>query len=112
MSGTEPIRPPRFATIGDCVRLWSHLTDDYIPDLKLELSIIYDREGSVGIRVLVCDYSKIEVHGDGGRSVWAYRDFFSPLYLISISQLFDLLISAHRCINGFFTTGNDTRPRL
>jgi len=111
MSGLETKVPARSASIDDCVRLWSHLTTDYIPTLKLEVSIIDGPVKQTGIRVLVCDYSTVEIGDDGGRSVWAYRDFFSPLYLISISQLFDLLISAHRVIFAFFTTGEDLRPR-
>lgn len=110
MSGTDRTYPARSATIDDCVRIWSHLTSDYIPALKLEVSIIDGPIKQAGIRVMVCDYSTVEVNGDSGRSVWAYRDFFSPLYLISISQLFDLLISAHAVIFEFFTTGTDRRP--
>jgi len=42
--------------------------------------------------------------------VWSRKQFFSPLYLISHTQLFDLLIVGYRVIDEYFRTGKDRRP--
>jgi len=99
------------ATVNDVVRLWRTLVVDYVPGLKLELEILCDDDKAPGIRVLVCDYSTITNLPMGPRSVWAVREYHNPLYLISISQLFDLLISAYRVMDEYFVTGKDNRPR-
>jgi len=98
------------ATLGDLARLWDYLTTEYIPALKIELEPLFDSHGDPLIRVLVCDYSTIANLPAGPRSVWAMREFRSEIYLISHTQLFDLLISAHKVIEDYFRTGVDNRP--
>lgn len=111
MSTSEITTPPRSANIADCVRLWSTLTTEYIPGLKLELELCHSPNGDPYLTVSVLDYATYDASGDLDMSVWAHREFRNQLHLISISQLFDLLISAYRTIDTYFSTGVDNRPR-
>lgn len=94
----------------DCVKLMNHLQDDYIDGLRVEMIPAYDRAGQAYIRVEVCDYATIAEGQQPHRSLWATRSFYSEIYLISHDQLFELLISAHKVIEKFFSTGVDNRP--
>lgn len=98
------------ATLDDCVRLWTTLTDDYIPGLKIELIPGKNDQGAVNVVAELVDYAQLDSDGPPDRSVWARKQFFSPLYLISHTQLFDLLIVGYRVIDEYFRTGNDRRP--
>lgn len=100
----------RNASIGDCARLWSTLTTDYIPELKLELEVCHEPNGRPFLRVMVCDYSTVANLPRGPRSVWGVREFRSELYLITVSQLFDLLIDSYNVLDEYFATGVDKRP--
>ena len=110
MSTSKVLGPTRSASIDDCVRLWSTLTNDFVPGLKLELEFLESKEGHTGIRVLVCDYAYVGGDVTKEKSIWAMREFYNPLHLISISQLFDLLISAYRVMEEYFSTGKENRP--
>lgn len=99
------------ATLDDCVRLWSTLTQDYIPGLRIEMIPGKNPQGAGVIVVELVDYAKLGDAGEIDRSVWARKQFFSPLYLISHTQLFDLLIVGYRVIDEYFSTGVDRRPR-
>jgi hypothetical protein len=98
------------ATLGDCVRLWITLTVDYIPALRIELIPDISDKGEQVILVELVDYATLAEKAPPHRSVWSRRTFQSPLYLISYNQLFDLLISGHRVIEQYFSTGVDNRP--
>ena len=110
MSTSPAMRPGRSATADDCARLWIYLTDQFIPKLQLEIDIVSNGRPNTIIRISVVDYARVTDGADLHKSTWATRDFSNPLYLISISQLFDLLILAHNNISAFFTTGVDNRP--
>lgn len=97
-------------TLGDLARLWGYLQTDFIPGLRIELEPVFDKSGQPLIRVIVCDYSTVTDPKELGRSVWAVKEFRSEIYLISHTQLFDLLISAHKVIDEYFSTGVDNRP--
>jgi hypothetical protein len=98
------------ATLADICRLWSTLTTDYIPGLRIELiPRSQDRSSEFVVAELV-DYSEVPEPGGTMRSVWSSREFYSPLYLISHTQLFDLLIVGYRNIEAFFAEGKDHRP--
>jgi hypothetical protein len=106
-----PVGPTRAnATLGDCVRLWITLTVDYIPGLVIELIPDVTSQGHQEVRVELVDYSTLKEGDPPHRSIWSMRRFASPLYLMSYSQLFDLLINGHRVIDEFFSTGKDNRP--
>lgn len=98
------------ATLDDCARLWSTLTTDYIPNLKIEMTVHHRPTGESYVQVELVDYATMGDSGDWHRSVWSIKEFFSPLYLISHTQLFDLLIKGYRVIDEYFTTGKDNRP--
>jgi hypothetical protein len=98
------------ATLGDCVRLWTTLTIDYIPSLRVELVPDVTDRGEQVITVELVDYATLAEKDPPHRSVWSRRVFQSPLYLISYNQLFDLLISGYRTIEQYFSTGIDNRP--
>ena len=98
------------ATLADCARLWSTLTTDYIPGLRVEITPHHRPDGEPYVVVELVDYSTLKEGLPAERSVWSRREFFSPLYLISHTQLFDLLIVGYRVIEAYFGSGVDNRP--
>jgi hypothetical protein len=86
------------------------LTNDYIPGLRIEISIGADEASQPFVLAELVDYAGGYDNWQDGRSVWATKKFFSPLYLISHTQLFDLLIKGYRVIDEYFVTGKDNRP--
>jgi len=110
MRGSKALPREVSATLDDCARLWDTLTIDYIPGLKIEIIPVRDRNIQPCILVELVDYSHGQTVSSMQRSVWAVRQFASPLYLISHAQLFDLLISGFRVIEEYFSTGKDNRP--
>lgn len=112
MSGSKFKLNGSSATLDDCARLWSTLTGEYIPGLKVELSLVQDETGDQCVQVELVDYAHSTGDVDLQRSVWSRKRFFSPLYLISHTQLFDLLIQGYRVIAEYFATGKDNRPAL
>jgi hypothetical protein len=110
MAGANKVIKGGAATLGDLARLWGYLQTDFIPGLRIELEPIFDKSGQPLIRVVICDYSTVTEPKELGRSVWAVKEYRSEIYLISHTQLFDLLISAHKVIDEFFRTGIDNRP--
>lgn len=111
MSGLKPHAVGPLATLDDCDRLWTTLTIEYIPGLRVELTPDRLKDGRPVCRLELVDYSDVHTLPDGPRSVWAVREFQNPLYLISHTQLFDLLISGFKVIDEYFRTGKDNRPR-
>lgn len=103
---------PTNATAADCGRLWRTMTDEYIRGLRLEIRVVYEGADVSHLSVEVVDDSVISVDGREMVNIWASRSFRSELYLISVSQLFDLLIAAHRQMNLFFSLGSTYAPTL
>jgi len=112
MSTTMNHDLPRSATAADCVRLWTYLTTDYIPRLRLEVRMVTNAAGDSWMTVEVVDDSLVREDGAEMINVWASREFRNPLYLISVSQLFDLLIEAHKKMELFFSIGTPHAPTL
>ena len=111
MSTSNRLAPATNATLDDCVRLWITLTTEYIPGLRVELIPELSPFNTNLVRLELVDYATLVEGQELHRSLWATKQFVSPLYLISYSQLFDLLISGYRVIEEFFRTGKDNRPR-
>lgn len=99
-------------TAGDCARLWSTLTTEYIPGLRIEVRILEAPSGQVFLSVEVVDDSVHSIDGAPCVNIWASREFINPLYLISRDQLFDLLIVAYRKIEEYFSIGTPSAPTL
>lgn len=99
-------------TVADCARLWSTLTTEYIPALRLELRMVTTPNGDSYLSVEVVDDSLVTLDGHECVNIWGSREFRNQLYLISIAQLFDLLIESHRRIDGFFSEGTPSAPTL
>lgn len=97
-------------TAADCARLWSTLTTEYIPGLRIELRILESASGQVYLSVEVVDDSVESLDGSPLVNIWASREYLNPLYLISRDQLFDLLIVAYRVIDQYFSTGTPAAP--
>jgi hypothetical protein len=95
---------------GDCLRLWSTLTSEYIPGLTLELAPFETPGKQVGIRLRVVDTSYPRQGRIKSVNIWATKTFQNELYLISVAQLFDLLIVAYRAIDAYFTLGEACAP--
>lgn len=109
-SSTRHLPVGATATLDDCARLWSTLTTDYIPGLRVEVVPHHYPNGDPYVELVCCDYATMGQQGPVSRSVWARKEFASGLYLISHAQLFDLLISSYRVIDEYFATGKDNRP--
>lgn len=103
---------PTGATAADCARLWSTLTTEYIPALRLEIRMVTTPNDQSYLSVEVVDDSLVTIDGAECVNIWASREFRNGLYLISVGQLFDLLIEAHRLIDGFFRLGTPSAPTL
>jgi hypothetical protein len=112
MSTFENPKIPRSATSDDCARLWTYLTTDFIPKLRLEIRMHTDPAGQSYLVVEVVDDSLVTMDGGECVNVWASREFRNSLYLISVNQLFDLLIEAHKKIDAFFRIGTPSAPTL
>ena len=108
VNGKLPIN----ATAVDCARLWSYLTTDFIPALRLEIRMVTNPNGESWLSVEVVDDSLVTLDGAECVNIWASKEFRSGLYLISVDQLFDLLIHAHKQIDGFFRVGTPSAPTL
>jgi len=98
------------ATSADCARLWSTLTTEYISKLRIEVGLDEGVSGQASLLVEVVDSSLIVSDGELMVNVWASRIYYNPLYLISSGQLFDLLITAYRNIDDYFTYGENYSP--
>lgn len=98
------------ATVDDCARLWSTLTKEYIPALRIEIALVEIKDGSPGLRVDLVDGPHYDTHENGHVNIWCTRMFFNPLHLISASSLFELLIAGYRQIDDFFTHGEQYAP--
>lgn len=112
MSTSKIPQPGTGAGIGECGRLWATLTTEYIPNLRIEMRIHHDSAGGTYLLYEVVDDSLIVEDGRQLVNVWATKEFHNQLYLISISQLFDLLIMAYREIDGYFSIGSAHAPTL
>jgi len=112
MSTTTRGKVPTGATAADCARLWITLTQEYIPALRLEIRMVTDSQGNGWLSVEVVDDSVVAIEGQGMVNVWAAREFRSELYLISVDQLFQLLIVAHKQIDQYFRLGTPHAPAL
>lgn len=110
MSITEQAQRARIATVGDCGRLWRTLTKEYIPDLRIQLIPLGDDEEVKGLRIEVVSDGVMDPDAGQVEDVWASASFFNQLNLISVGALFELLIAAHRRIDGYFSIGERSAP--
>lgn len=110
MSISKNLGPGTGAGIADCGRLWATLTTEYIPNLRVEMRLHQGPAGDTYLLYEVVDDSIIQLDGELLVNVWATKEFHNQLYLISISQLFDLLISAYRKIDAYFRIGATEAP--
>lgn len=110
MSGSGLREMPVNATLADCARLWSTLTTEYIPHLRIEWRILENPNGVVVLKVEVVDDSLESLDGWPLVNVWSSKQFQSGLHLISYGQLFDLLITAYHHIDAFFRNGSPSAP--
>jgi hypothetical protein len=110
MSGSNLPLPRTNATTDDCGRLWSTLTDEYIPRLQILLKFEQDTEFGTVLRMEIVDDGPEGPDGAMHQNVWASATYFNQLHLITSSRLFDLLIVAHKRIDDFFTHGERFAP--
>jgi hypothetical protein len=105
-NGTIPVT----ATAADCGRLWRTLTNEFIPALRLEMRIVQEDPDSSCITIEVVDDSLESLDGHPLVNIWACREFRNGLYLISVGQLFELLIAAYRALDLYFENGTPSAP--
>jgi hypothetical protein len=110
MSITKNGAIPITATAADCGRLWQTLTKEFIPGLRLETRIVQVEEDAAYISIEVVDDSLESLDGHQLVNIWASREFRNGLYLISVGQLFELLISAYRALELYFENGTPSAP--
>jgi len=110
MNTAETVRTGQGATLADCARLWSTLTNEYIPGLRVQLTIILTADGSPALQLELVDGPLISTDGSRWENIWSRRVFFNQLHLISVGPLFDLLISGYRVIDDFFRYGESYAP--
>jgi len=110
MSGSNLPLPRMNATTDDCGRLWSTLTEEYIPRLEILLRFEQDREFGTIARLELVDDGPVGPDGVIHQNVWAVDVIYNQLHLISSSRLFDLLIRGHKQIDDFFTHGERFAP--
>jgi hypothetical protein len=103
---------PVGATADDCARLWATLTADFIPALRMEIRMVTNEKLETWLSVEVVDDSLFTLDGAACVNVWAAKEFRSGLYLISVDQLFDLLIMAYKQMDAFFSNGSPSAPTL
>jgi len=110
MSTIEKPQRQTNATAADCDRLWRTLTQDYIPGLRIQVRIVPGLDETVVLQVEVVDDSAVAVNGENYVNVWGIRQFASQIYLISIDQLFGLLIDSFKTIDAYFRLGEQCAP--
>ncbi len=110
MNVQESVRTGQNATADDCGRLWSTLTKEYIPGLRVELRVLSFADAATGIKLELVDDCLAHPSGKRLVHVWASRTFFNPLNLISSGSLFDLLITGYRQIDDYFRYGESYAP--
>jgi hypothetical protein len=106
----KPHLPTTGPNAGDCLRLWRTLTTEYIPELRLELEPVEIDHKNIAIALRITSISSHPEDKTEVVNMWAMKCYQNELYLISMAQLFDLLIVAYRAIDGFFTLGEALRP--
>lgn len=106
------VRDPRVPNAGpdDVARLWETIQAEFPWQIRIEIlpRKDYRSSGCVSVQLM----SPIESQGSGveGCEIWATKDFYSPLYLISWNQLFDLLIVGYRNLALRLSGQNDDPP--
>ncbi len=110
MSGSATDQVRRGATAGDCARLWSTIQKDLVSDAQLRI-IPRSKSGDDGyLEVCVTSPSLHQVDGSPAENVWAQKEFHNGLHLISVGQLFEMLIVAYRVMDRYFEVGDAAAP--
>jgi hypothetical protein len=110
MRTIDTVRTGQNATAADCGRLWQTLTTEYIRDLKINLVPLPDPDNLTGVKIEIISDGIDSLDGEVIDDVWASATFFNQLHLISAGSLFDLLITAYRRIDDYFTHGERFAP--
>lgn len=110
MSGLKPVAGDRGASAADYGRLWQTLITEMVSDLQVVIIAEQDQNGFDLIAVEAVSPSLHQIDGVDLVNVWARKEFRNQLHLISVGQLFDLLITAYRVIDRFFDEGEAAAP--
>lgn len=110
MSGSKVATGDRGANAADCARLWSTLTSEMIADAQMVIIPEVDQNGDSLIAIEVITPCLHQVNGEEQVYVFSRREFRNQLHLISVGQLFDLLITAYRVADRFFEHGDAAAP--
>jgi len=110
MSRLVPSLPAEGPTQDDCGRLIVHLRKDYIPALRVEVNFYELGKVGQGLKLEVLDESAAGVNGEEVVNVWASKTFGQRIQNISTNDLYDLLMTAYRQIDRFFTLGEAFAP--
>lgn len=110
MSTSHLVGSDRGANAADCARLWNTLTTEFIPGLLFVIKPVTKDKETGYIEIAVVDQSVHQIDGEALENVWAVKEFHNQLHLISVGQLFDLLITAYRTIDRYFELGEAAAP--
>lgn len=110
MTRLVPLLPAEGPTQDDCGRLMVHLRKDYIPALRVEVNFYELGKAGQGLKIEVLDDSAVGAGGEDVVNVWATKTFGQRIQNISTNDLYDLLMTAYRQIDRFFTLGEAFAP--
>ena len=94
----------------DCGRLMHYLRGDYIRYLRIEVGFYRVGASGWGIKLEAVDDGLSGVDGTLVTNVWSEKTLFQRQQAISTTDLYDLLITAHRRIDKFFELGEEAAP--
>lgn len=110
MSGSKQVANDRGASAGDFGRLWTTIKTELVSDAQVVIIPEQDLNGFDLIAVEVISPSLHQINGEDLVNVWARKEFRNQLHLISVGQLFDLLITAYRVADRYFDEGDAAAP--
>ena len=90
----------------DVARLWETIQNEFPWQVRIEILPRQVERSSACVAVQLVSPLDSEGTAVEGCEVWATKDFYSPLYLISWNQLFDLLIVGYRNLSARLGDGD------
>lgn len=96
MSRTGPSLPGQGPVLSDVVRLWSHLTTEWVTDLAINLRPGMNNDGTPFLELRLVSFRFADEAGGAYIHCWASRRYSGVDYKGSYNQLYDLLIVGFR----------------
>lgn len=110
MRTNKPNLPVEGPLQDDCGRLFAHLHNEYMPDLRMEVSFYQIGSIGMGMKIEVVNDSLVTLDGQNTINVWATKTFGQRVQNISTNDLYDLLMIAYRQIDRYMRDGEAFAP--